>query len=143
MMKTFLFSLGFTGALLSSAALAEDFTITVPVQLRNLPPSIERMMILCYVATGGPGTISHPVGTGDGQIAVSNGEFTGEAVIRFNADPGRDPATGTHYNCRASLLGIENGALVSYFNSDVPDPNRFPLDPSAPFLLDTGLLPIE
>jgi len=117
------------------SALAEEFTITVPIDVRNLPPNVNGMLLACWVysRTGN-------IGIGRLRVNISGGNYRGDAVIPFNVSPGQDPATVTSYECAGSFVGEEGGGTVHYFSSSSGP--TFPLASGAPFKLNTGRKPI-
>lgn len=153
MIKGLLIGFIVAAALLSSPAQAQ-FTFTVPVNLRNLPASIERMYINCDIFTGTPlrpvtdntttvqAIIHIPQVPNPTGAAGTVGEFIGDATIIVNVRPGWDPAIITHYECYAGFVGNVDGATVNYFDRSNPEGPRFPIVEGQPFLLQTGILPL-
>jgi hypothetical protein len=126
----------FAGAVgfFATAAFAEDFTFTVPVDFSNLPPEITRAAITCNAYRS---AIGGGVGARGAGITITGGAYHGDVTIRFDAYPERDPATATHYECTAVLMG--SGEVIYARVGETP---TFPLQPGAPFLLDTLIQPI-
>ena len=126
----------FAGAVsvFATAAFAEDFTFTVPVDFSNLPPDVTHATIGCsaYRSASGGG-----VGAGGRNITITAGAYHGDVTMRFDAYPERDPATATHYACTALLMG--SGDVIYARAGETP---TFPLQPGAPFLLNTRIQPI-
>jgi hypothetical protein len=150
-MKPFCIALAACGAFLSVPGLAQQFTFTVPVQVSNLPPTVELMRVTCGLYYGTPlRTIGDPA-TRETIVTIPQvpsaaggtvGEFSGDVVVVQNVRPGLDPALVTHYSCRGLFQGTEGGAVVGYFDTTNPDSPRFPLADGAPFRLDTGIQPL-
>lgn len=141
MSKLKLSTLLIAGAVLSflaQSANAEDFNITIPVEVSSLPPNIDGMLLACWVYTDAGGNI----GIGRARIEISGGAYRGSATLRFNASAGQDPATATKYECQGSFTGTESGSTVHYFASGGVTDTRFPLAAGAPFRLGTGQLPL-
>jgi len=124
------------------AAYAEDFNITVPLDMSNLPPNIAGIMVSCAVITGEPRLGGRYVGNLTKRVDVKGGAFRGNVTINFNATAGLDPALVTHYECSSSFVGDERGVTVHYFNDSFATSSRFPVTAGAPFRLKTGVLPI-
>jgi hypothetical protein len=92
---------------------ATDFTLTVPVNIANLPPEIDRFYVCCYVSTrlaGGTNVTPYVCAP---RTPVSGGVINSEFTIGLNATPGVDPATGTAYMCYAEFLGTVRGTPVT------------------------------
>ena len=121
-------------SLFATTAFAEDFTFTVPANFNNLPPVVTRAEVNCNALNSSIGSEVANRGT---SVAITDGAYHGDVTIRFDASPGVDPATATHYNCTASFIGSSG---VRYFYR--PGGPTFPLEPGAPFLLDTRAQPI-
>ncbi len=125
-----------------SGVRAADFNITIPLQLRNLPPNIDAMLVACWIYTNEPRLGGRNIGIGRGRVNITGGAYVGSTTVHFDANPGVDPATASHYQCQGSFVGDEDGATVHYFTSGLAGSTRFPLADGAPFRLDTGVHPI-
>jgi hypothetical protein len=146
-MKTF-FCIAFAAALLTvaSATRAEDFNFTVPVQLTNLPLSVEGLTVACMTvketasAAGGAGPAggSEVIGSASVRVPITGGAYRGDVIVRANAMQGKDPRTAEYYRCDGWFDGHERGAATHYFEPQRPQ--VFPLSPGAPFTLDTGFV---
>jgi hypothetical protein len=124
----------------AAAARAEDFNFKVPVQATNLPPSVEGLTVTC--AALAPGDTGSQVIGGDAsvRVAVTGGAYRGDVVVRFNANPGKDPRLARKYRCVGAFDGHERGVAAVYFRGGSTDNQPFfPLAPGAPFSLTTGI----
>jgi hypothetical protein len=130
LLATALSSLGAT------AASAEDFVFTVPMNFSRLPPDISSFQVSCTALQASYGVV---VGGGDARPTMSGGEFHGDVTIRFNATAGHDPATAHYYECRMISFFTDRGVQYSFYGSSSP---TFPLQAGAPMVLDTGIQPI-
>ncbi|HEY3349126.1 MAG TPA: hypothetical protein VGM13_05070 [Thermoanaerobaculia bacterium] len=119
---------------------AEDFTITIPLQFSNLPPTVDGFLCGCWIYTGEPRLGGRSIGANNAtRVNITGGAYRGDLVLRFNAAPGMDPATATHYECTGHFVGTERGATVHYFTTAFGPEVRFPLAAGAPFSLTTGV----
>ena len=80
----------------AAAALAEDFTFTVPVHLKALDAKITTAEVNCYLDTG-------QVGRAPGLSPDANGNIDQNVVVKFNAPP--DPSKAKAYTCGLKLFG--------------------------------------
>lgn len=144
MTKTFALTLLLTAVLLSAAPLAaEDFTITIPLQFSNLPPNVDGFLGGCWIYTNEPRLGGRSIGANNAtRVNITGGAHRGDFVLRFNAAPGMDPATATHYECTGHFVGTERGATVHYFTTSFGAEIRFPLAAGAPFSLTSGVQPL-
>jgi hypothetical protein len=126
----------------AQAAHAEDFNITIPLEISNLPPSIAGMLVFCSVMTGEPRLGGRYMGNLTKRVEMSGGGFRGNVTLNFNASAGQDPSLATHYECGGSFVGDERGATVHYFSESVSGSPRFPLAAGATFRLKTGIRPL-
>lgn len=126
----------------AAPAYAEDFTITVPIRVSNLPPSIEAALIYCAVSSTNRATRDIGLGHASPRVEIRSGAFSGSATVRFNAAPGQDPGRATHYECGvSSFVGRnERGETVHYFSDGGRNP--FPLAAGASLVLNTGVQPL-
>jgi hypothetical protein len=79
---------------------AEDFTVIVPVELKNLPAELVQFTVSCG-ASADDGT---PIGTGHWtgeqyieptMYDIVGGNYSGTITVKFNALIGRDPRLAT------------------------------------------------
>lgn len=93
-----------------------DFTITVPVVVKNMPPIYTAARAICYVTLAmnqaapdtyalGPQASSNWVA----RVPLTGGGFAGNAVLRFNVDPGFDARAARIYVCSLSFEGTDRG----------------------------------
>lgn len=156
-MKTIsIFALSAIGAFafagIAQSANAADFTITVPVDIRALPPEVTEVGVTCVAARWPSGSTTS---AGSRTIAsfphemrrVSGGAYRGEFTVSGNAGPGVDPAQATHFDCELQLQSTLRGVptLMSGHNrmaDGVLITGNLPLADGAPFLVRvTGALP--
>ncbi len=82
---------------------AKHFTLTVPVEVHSLLSGIQRVNVDCSVATTEGMTDIVGLGGAYKDIDTSTGNFTGNVVVAFDAQPGKDPASATFYKCWLTL----------------------------------------
>ena len=126
---------------LASAAMAADFTLTVPIEFNHLPPTVDEAQLSCSVTGAG-----HIIGRGTVRFRFTGGEFHGEQTVAFNADVPAEAPLANQYTCTITDLwahdatGGESGFLTSDYYTR---PTRFfPVDPSAPFVSSTRSQPL-
>lgn len=92
--------------ILDGAAYGADFTIEVPVELRDLHPGFTRGQVSCAVYTPGVApAYGAPMGNGVSAppFTITAGSYSGVVTVVFNARGGRDPAQATEYSCALQL----------------------------------------
>ena len=126
------------------AAQAEDFTFTVPIELHNIHPDLDTLVVDCEVLTvpgiariGSRRVFIRLVREGDAM------GFSGDVVVAFDAAVGLDPSLGRAYSC--TLSGLTSSATFSpYISPCRSNPTRPQFD-AAPGTecrrIDRGLLP--
>ena len=80
------------------------FTLRVPVQLNNLSPDINQFKIRCKTFSGNDAT-KHDRDIGKREVItpVTNRQFHGTVVVKFNADHGKEPEDADNYYCSLTL----------------------------------------
>lgn len=127
------------------AAFADDFTITVPVDVDGAPLDINRLVTSCQVFTDVNSVV---VGAASTNTPMSGGAFRGDVVVRVNASGGVDPAQGTRYRCSMWFVAVgayTGGADIYYYSDNTEDGRRFrrfPVVAGEPMTLTTGMLPL-
>lgn len=120
------------------------FTFTVPVRLANLPPEVQTYSVSCAVRAVRFGPILGSGRTSGGVAGTALGSVNADVVVTVTADPLKDPALATEYNCSVGLIGVPPpgsapGGLFVYLDFSN---TRFPLAPAAPFAQTVqGLIP--
>ncbi|QGZ96401.1 hypothetical protein [Terricaulis silvestris] len=124
------------------AAHAEDFTLTVPVNVSGLPANVHTVWVTCQVMESSRSRITAVAGQ---RIAITGGAYRADVVLTANASAGRDPSLATQYRCVAWFFGAVAGdPQQAYFMEGSPHATHvFPLAPGAAFLLDTGDTPLR
>jgi hypothetical protein len=85
------------------------FTITVPVELRNLPTVITRYRVSCTVNSP-----KEQIATGSTDGTFSGGSFIGDAIVEARrATAFADPTTATGYRCSLHLTGSDGRVYMS------------------------------
>ncbi len=79
-----------------ASALAEDFTVNVPIQLKTMPEAFTRGKVECSAHAAVSGYL---IGSGGSNFDVVGGNYTGTVVVKFNADAGRDPGQAASIGC--------------------------------------------
>jgi hypothetical protein len=131
---------------LGASAWGADFTINVPVELRNLNPAF----CCARVACGVYGTIQGKVeliASGYQDLFRQNfgyGDMVTTLHFGLNAYPGKDPALAESYNCDL-LLGVNGRPSYVQTNqlTDFLKPDGiYPRDTSQPFVVSVhGTIP--
>lgn len=150
------FALSAIGALaltgMAQSANAADFTFTVPVDIRSLPPEVTQVGVTCVAARWPAGSTT---GAGSRNIAtfpyemrrVSGGAYRGEFTVSGNAGPGVDPTQATHFDCELQLQSTLRGVptIMSGYTpmaGGVTISGNLPVAEGAPFVARvTGPLP--
>lgn len=122
-----LFLAAFVAMALASDANAQAsdalFTITVPLELRNLPPVITGYRVACSALSP-----KEQIATGSAAGTISGGSFIGDVVVETRrATAFADPTTATSYRCSLHLTGSDRRVYMS--DSGV----QFPLADGAPY----------
>jgi hypothetical protein len=103
----------FMGAALASA---EDFNITVPVKVMSWPREVAQGQVWCWVGPAdmpllnigglGPDGSGKVIGRGKPSFPIDRdtGGFSGSIVVRFSADPGKNPGDATKYWCELTSV---------------------------------------
>lgn len=81
-------------AAMTAPALAEDFTVRVPVEIRNTPH-----LTAAYVTCRARTATNAAVGSGRATIPLVDGAYTGELTVAFNASDGATPISAASINC--------------------------------------------
>ena len=81
------------------AVFAEDFTFNIPIELRNLPPELNKWILQASVAD----QYGRPIGRGE-LIFNTSGPYVKTVQIKFNANPGKLPADAVKW--QAILFAI-------------------------------------
>ncbi len=104
-----------TAVVLGAAATAfgEDFTFTVPINVTAIPEHFTEAGALCKVQDA-----SDSIGQGEATLPLANGRASGNAVVKLNVNPGKNPAAARTYYC---LLYFKraNGTVHAPSASDV------------------------
>ena len=118
-----------------AGAQGHDFTVTIPVTVSGLPANITQMGFECYVYPEDYTNPANQIANGGVRISVSR-SYSGNAVITFNAMPGKDPSLARWYRCTGQFYGTDDrGREVAYFAGGQNVGTVFPLVASAPFTL--------
>ncbi|MAE95205.1 MAG: hypothetical protein CL910_11145 [Deltaproteobacteria bacterium] len=78
-----------------------DFTIRVPVEVREVDPDFEDIGVACTV--GNSGSPSTGFGSNATWRPLSGGSFVGTITVRVDVIEGRDPALVDRYSCHLQL----------------------------------------
>jgi hypothetical protein len=85
------------------------FTITVPLELRNLPPVITSFAVTCGVHSP-----KEQVAVGVTRGAITGGSFIGDVVVETRRSAAfADPSTATEYSCALGLTGSDRRVYMS------------------------------
>jgi hypothetical protein len=110
MLTGYLLALALT---LPNAVLAEDFTFAVKIDLKNLLPDITDIKVGCFVGPDDRFFTEFLIGSGSTTVSVPTGGSINRTVkVRFDANPGKNPADATHVGCSFSLIDQKGIASI-------------------------------
>ncbi len=95
--------LSLSGLMTAAPAGAEDFTFQVRLEVTNLLPRT-RPIVACSVYQG---TV-HIGGASSAPLRVSDGRRSGTVTLKFNAQPGKNPADADRYRCRLNIAKLSS-----------------------------------
>jgi len=78
---------------------AEDFTITVPVRLYNMVQGVGKAKVTCEVVDSQGQRIGSAYKWSTHGVNQYPAGLEEDIVLKFNANPGKDPRAATDYNC--------------------------------------------
>jgi len=90
-------------------ALAEDFTVTVPIDLKTLPASITKGTVECQALNQAR---SYSIGATDFFFDIAGGNYTNTVVLKFNADPNRDARQAAFMSCALWIKDQNSGVFI-------------------------------
>jgi hypothetical protein len=124
-------ALGFVLSAISLPLFTEDFTVSVPVELKNLPLTVTKGYIE-VAAWFNNGSTYREIGGTSVYFDIIGGNYSNSLVLKFNANPGQDPnqvtrissaiwllATGYSY-LRPSILSADSGPLPGIVDNTQP-----------------------
>lgn len=86
------------------------FTLRVPIQLNNLDSQINKLKIRCWTHSGNDATkYDRRIGEGESVANISDRQFNGTVVVKFNASQGKEPEQADRYYCGITLHKIGIG----------------------------------
>lgn len=116
--------------LFPSPSFAEDFTFNVPVELKNLPATITKGYVQCLVYNADN---SYGIGGTNYYFDIVAGNYVNTVVVKFNADPGRDPKKAAGWGC-ALFLKDQNSGVFQRPSILLKDGGPYPgIDTTKPF----------
>jgi hypothetical protein len=89
-----------------SPSYAEDFTFTVPVELKNIPQEFTRVSVQCLVFNK---ERSSQIGGYAYNSNIIAGNYIDTVVMKFNAHPGKDPNQADNWECFIGIR-VQNAA---------------------------------
>jgi hypothetical protein len=98
--------------------LAADFNLGMKTVLSNLHPDVAAIKVNCAViqsSGGSAGRGGFVSGVGEGSTTEkvpASGEINKTILVKFNANPGANPAVATNFNCNLVLID-KNGVAAS------------------------------
>lgn len=116
--NTLLFHLLFLVLVFPSAISAADFNLNMKTALSNLHPDVTAIKVNCAAiqssgSSAGRGGFVSGVGEGSTTEKVpASGEINKTILVKFNANPGANPAGATNFNCNLVLID-KNGVAAS------------------------------
>lgn len=92
------------------SASAEDFIITVPVRLYNIAQGVGKAKVTCEVVDRKGQRIGAAAKWSSHEVNQSPDGLEEDIVLKFNANPGKDPGKAVKYKCdlKLQLAGVEN-----------------------------------
>jgi hypothetical protein len=103
------------------------FTLTIPVELTNLPPETTSLQVYCSVTNAAgrsvPGHVTH---------SVTGGSFRGEVSVPITIPVVHNPADFETYRCSLHLQAALAGGGAMTLMSDAA--TGFPLAAGAPYV---------
>jgi hypothetical protein len=97
---------------------AADFNLGMKTFLSNLHPDVAAIKVNCAVvnaSAGSTGRGGFVTGVGEGSTTEkvpASGEINKTILVKFNANPGSNPAGATNFNCNLVLID-KNGVAAS------------------------------
>ena len=134
-----------------AAAQERDFRLVVPVRLTKLMPAITGGVVVCVVGPPSIAADSRPlphsaerVGVGVSTFSVDQKSrgFSGEVVVAFDAEPGKEPAVATHYKCWLQLdTGTDASSATGVPRADASELHLVPRPDAPSSVVVTGEVP--
>lgn len=95
---------------IASPILAEDFTVSVPIDLKSLPSTVSGGLLVvdAYWKTN---TDLYSIGHSDVFFDVVGGNYSNTIIVKFNADTNRDPNLA---NLIVASIKLHEGPLGVY-----------------------------
>jgi hypothetical protein len=135
----------------AQSARAEDFSISVPVRVTNLLPTVTMGVVACVAGPQSVAAAARPnphaadrIGSGAETFRVDRESrgFVGTVVVSFDADPGKDVVAATHYKCWLQLgTGPDGRGGMGAPRSEATEPHLLPRPNTPATLVITGELP--
>jgi hypothetical protein len=121
---------------IAAPARAQDFVITLPVQVTKLPPNVKSLSVYCEVGAAGamgPAIVTVGKGTSAPQAIGPSAAWSGDVTVPVNALAGRDRAQATRYHCWLYFTAPDpaRNTSVDYFRWDDPTLGNNPPRPFA------------
>ena len=95
-----------------SLTIAYDFNLTIPVTARKIHTDVGSLRVICDVCAGscvGDNIIGTEISEVISRNQFLNGEsYTGTFTLSFNAEPGKNMADATIYNCELFVAPINS-----------------------------------
>jgi hypothetical protein len=87
----------------AASAAAEDFTITAPVRLYNMVQGVGKAKVTCEVVDSQGQRIGSSYKWSTNGVNQYPTGLEEDIVLKFNANPGKDPRDATDYKCDLKL----------------------------------------
>jgi hypothetical protein len=113
-MHGFLAAILITGTLAyAPPAVAADYTFTVPVELTDLPPAIQRGYVRCVVRRRDPGVFVDIGAAESPRFEIRGGDYSGTHRIEITVGATFDPRQAHRYDCDLWLQIVQvDGTLM-------------------------------
>lgn len=97
-------ALGTAFAALPAPAVAEDFIVSVPVRIENMP-SVRSVGVLCISLNAPGNNIGQNVPV---DLPVVGGTLTQTVEVRFNASAGESASSATRIRCNLQISAVDS-----------------------------------
>jgi hypothetical protein len=114
----------------ATGASAQDYVLTVPVNISGMPPEIREIEITCSVSAlrAGSTTAYEDIGSAAPvRRPVTGGAFSGDVTININRSPFAGGRMATRYSCHTRAYGTVGGRPAEFWSYDDPTTGSYGL----------------
>ena len=126
--QVFMLAAGFS--VFATGAWAQDYVLTVPVNISGMPPEIREIEITCSVLAprAGSTTALEDIGSAAPvRRPVTGGAFSGDITININRSPFAGGRMATQYSCTTRAYGTVGGRPAEFWSYDDPTTGAYGL----------------